>query len=76
MLLSDVKKNLGEFVLYSDVNMENTKYKLTACILRKNKNNEFVYSAELQDVNNNSILFCSLDKIKKFVVKEKKRYDL
>ncbi len=71
MLLSDVKKNLGEFVLYSDVNMENTKYKLTACILRKNKNNEFVYSAELQDVNNNSILFCSLDKIKKFEVKEK-----
>lgn len=70
MLLSDVKKNLGEFVLYSDVNMENTKYKLTACILRKNKNNEFVYSAELQDVNNNSILFCSLDKIKKFEVKE------
>lgn len=71
MLLSDVKKNLGEFVLYSDVNMGNTKYKLTACILRKNKNNKFVYSAELQDVNNNSILFCSLDKIKKFEVKEK-----
>ena len=65
MVLSDIKKNLGEIVLYSDENIKNAQYRLTACILRKNKKNDFVYSAELQDIqNNNSILICDLGRIK------------
>lgn len=68
MNISEVKLNLGQMVLYSDENMKNIKYKFTACILRKNKKNEFIYSAELQDVkNNNSILFCDLNRISKIV---------
>ena len=71
MVLSDVKKNLGEFVLYSDDSMKDVHYKLTACILRKNKKNEFIYFAELQDVsNNNSVLICDLSRIKENTNKE------
>lgn len=65
MELSEVKKNLGQIVLYSDTNMKNVEYQLTACILRKNKKNEFVYFAEIQDLhNNNSILICDLSRVK------------
>ncbi len=65
MVLSDIKKNLGELVLYSDKNVKNAQYRLTACVLRKNKKNDFVYSVELQDIqNNNSILICDLSRIK------------
>lgn len=65
MVVSEVKKNLGELVLYSDENIKNAHYRLTACILRKNKKNDFVYSVELQDIqNNNSILICDLSRIK------------
>lgn len=68
MNISEVKFNLGQMVLYSDENMKNIKYKFNACILHKNKKNEFIYSAELQDVkNNNSILFCDLNRISKIV---------
>lgn len=64
MDISEVKFNLGEVVLYSDTNMKNIEYRLTACILRKNKKNEFKYSAELQDIkNNNSIIICDLSRI-------------
>lgn len=64
MDISEVKQNLGQMVLYSDTSMKNIEYRLTACILRKNKKNEFVYSAELQDVkNNNCILICDLGRI-------------
>ena len=65
MEISEVKKNLNQIVLYSDTDMKNVQYILTACILRKNKKNDFVYSAELQDLhNNNSILVCDLSKLK------------
>lgn len=73
MVISDVKKNLGELVLYSDENMKDVHYKLTACTLRKNKKNEFEYSAELQDIqNNNSILICDLSRIKAIYKKSEK----
>lgn len=66
MDISEVKINLGHTVLYSDENMKNKPYKFTACILHKNKKNEFIYSAELQDVtNNNSVLVCNLNRISK-----------
>lgn len=66
MDISEVKTNLGHIVLYNDANIKGTDYRFTACILRKNKKNEFVYSAELQDIkNNNSILICNLSRLKK-----------
>lgn len=66
MELSDVKKNLGGLVTYSDENLKNKQYRFTACILRKNKKNDFIYSAELQDIkNNNSVLICDLSRINK-----------
>lgn len=66
MNISEVKRNLGQIVSYSDSNIDETDYLFTACILQKNKKNEFVYSAELQDLhNNNSVLICDLGRIKR-----------
>lgn len=66
MNISEVKRNLGQIVFYSDLNIDETDYLFTACILQKNKKNEFVYSAELQDLhNNNSVLICDLGRIKR-----------
>lgn len=65
MEISEVKSNLNQIVLYSDSDIKNVEYLFTACILRKNKKNEFVYSAEIQDLHNkNSILICDLGRIK------------
>lgn len=65
MEISEVKSNLNQIILYSDSEMKNVEYLFTACILRKNKKNEFVYSAEIQDLHNkNSILICDLGRLK------------
>lgn len=65
MEISEVKSNLNQIILYSDSEIKNVEYLFTACILRKNKKNEFVYSAEIQDLHNkNSILICDLGRLK------------
>lgn len=64
MDISQVKKCLNQIVLYSDMDMKNAEYLFNGCILRKDKNNNFVYSAEIQDLRNkNSILICDLSRI-------------
>lgn len=66
MDISEVKENLNQMVLYSDSDVKNAKYKFTACILRKNKKDEFVYLAEIQDLhNNNSVIICDLSRLNK-----------
>lgn len=72
MEISEVKSNLNQIILYSDSEMKNVEYLFTACILRKNKKNEFVYSAEIQDLHNkNSILICDLGRLK--ALRQKRR---
>lgn len=67
MEISEVKSNLNQIILYSDSEIKNVEYLFTACILRKNKKNEFVYSAEIQDLHNkNSILICDLGRLKHY----------
>ena len=68
MKLSEVKYHLGQYVNFKSSHLHiNSKYILTACIMRKNDSN-FFYQAELQDLNNkHSILICSLDDIEEDV---------
>ena len=62
MDIRDVKFSLGDNVVYQN----ESKYKLTACIIRRDeKTGQFYYQAELQDLtNHNSILICRLEDIK------------
>lgn len=57
MNLARVKYKLNQRVLY-----RGREYTLTGCTIRCNeKNNEFYYQAELQDiVTNNSVIICKL----------------
>lgn len=65
MDISEVKRNLGQIVIYSDSNISEKDYKFTSCILTKNKKNEFIYLAEIQDIHNNdSVIICDLNNIK------------
>lgn len=58
MTLEEVKSNMNKAVKYKD----STKYKLSACILRKDKSG-FFYQAELKDSKANSIVICKLEDI-------------
>jgi len=58
MKISEVKRAVNKPVIY-----ENSKYILTACILRKDKLNRFVYSAELKDMKANSIVIVKLEDV-------------
>lgn len=64
MDISEVKQNLNQTVIYHNRDYGETKYKLTGCIIRKNKKNKFYYEAEIQDLKaKQSLTICSLDKI-------------
>lgn len=61
MDLQQVKRNLNKMVVYKDIK---GVYKLTACIIRKNKENEFYYQVELADTKNgNSLVYAKLTDI-------------
>ena len=65
MTVQEVKRNLNKPVLLTipRLYMENSKFILTACIIRRGDKG-FFYQAELQDVHNeNSILICNLEDI-------------
>ena len=60
MELEQVKRNLNKMVVYKGIP---NIYKLTACILRKDKNG-FYYQTELQDTkNNNTVLYSGLNDV-------------
>ena len=60
MKIEEVKKNLNKKVVYKGMP---SKYKLTACILRK-KDNKYYYQAELLDIKHGrSLLICGLEDI-------------
>jgi soluble cytochrome b562 len=60
MTIEEAKKHINRLVNYQGAP---DLYKLTACILRKNKQG-YYYSAEIQDIKNgNSVLIVSLDDI-------------
>ena len=53
------KRIIGEKVKYGD-----RAYILTACILRKNPEEQYIYQAELHELEANCVLIVSLDKVK------------
>ena len=57
MTPQDVKSALGKMVQYNG-----SEYKMTAYILRHGEKG-FLYQAELQDPNGNSVIIAALDKI-------------
>lgn len=58
MNISQVKKNLGQKIVY-----KNKEYILTACIIRANEYG-FCYQAEIQDLTAaSSIIICKLEHI-------------
>lgn len=60
MKLEEVKRNLNKMVV---LNGKKGIYRLTACIIRKDKNG-YYYQVELLDTKHgNSIMFCGLDDI-------------
>lgn len=60
MKIEEVKKNLNKMVTYKE---RSDVYKLTGCILRKNKDG-FFYEAELFDtISGNSVLICKLEEV-------------
>ena len=60
MTIEEAKKHINQMVNYQGAP---DLYKLTACILRKNKQG-YYYSAEIKDTKNgNSVLIVSLDDI-------------
>lgn len=64
MDISEVKQNLNQAVIYHDPNFGDKEYKLTGCIIRKDKKNHFFYQVEIQDLKaKHSITICSLDRI-------------
>ena len=61
MKLEEVKRNLNKIVV---LNGKNDIYKSTACIIRKDKDGEFYYQAELLDTKHgNSLSYCKLEDI-------------
>ena len=59
MKIQDVKKNLNKPVKY-----DGSDYILTACIIRKDERNNFVYTAELMDIKQkNSVIISRLDDV-------------
>ena len=64
MDILEVKQNLNQTVIYHDSDFGDKKYKLTGCIIRKDKKNKCFYQAEIQDLKaKHSITICSLDRI-------------
>lgn len=64
MDISEVKRNLNQTVIYHNRDFGDMKYKLTGCMIRKDKKNRFYYQAEIQDLKaKHSLTICSLDKI-------------
>ena len=60
MIIEEVKKNLNKMVRYKE---KEGVYKLTACILRKDKQ-ECFYQAELLDMKHgNSTIICKLEDV-------------
>lgn len=60
MQIEQVKRNLNKMIVYKD---KANIYKLTACILRRNKEG-FYYQAEILDtVQGNSVIICKLEDI-------------
>ena len=65
MDLQEVKRNLNKRVKYKGFDGE---YKLTACILRRDKTHYF-YQAELLDLRNGrSVIYCKLSDIEAEVI--------
>ena len=52
------KRIIGEKVKYGD-----RTYILTACILRKNTEGQYIYQAELHELNANCVVIVALDKV-------------
>ena len=64
MELSEVKRNLKHTVIYHNRDFGDMKYKLTGCMIRKDRKNRFYYQAEIQDLKaKHSLIICSLDRI-------------
>lgn len=65
MTIENVKKSINMPVKFTNpkLNMKDSEYVLTACIIRRGQQG-FFYQAELQDIKqNNSILICGLEEI-------------
>ena len=61
MDLEQVKRNLNKMVDYKGIK---GVYKLTACTIRKNKENEYYYQVELADTKHgNSLVYAKLTDI-------------
>ncbi len=61
MTLGEVKANLNRYVIYTGLN---SRYILSAVIMRKNDFDYFYQAELLDDKNDNSVLIVSLDQIK------------
>lgn len=60
MQIEQVKRNINKMIVYKD---KADIYKLTACILRKNKDG-FFYQAELSDTKHGrSVIICKLEEV-------------
>lgn len=58
MEISSVKSKLN-----SNVKYKGSEYLFTACILRKNKDGELFYQAEIKDTRANSVIICKMNDI-------------
>lgn len=68
MNLKDVKRMLNHITYYDteQLNIDGSSLKdfiLTACILRKDRNNRFYYQAELKETNCNSVIIVPLEQV-------------
>lgn len=69
MKIDKVKVMLGKIVYYDtgQIDIEGCSIKdfyLTACILRRDKKNQFFYQAELKELGKNSVIIVNLEKVK------------
>lgn len=62
MKIEEVKRNLNKIVTYSNRDIQQGKYKLTGCIIRR-AGNKFYYQAELKDLKAESLIIASLENV-------------
>ena len=61
--LNEIKRNLNRKVIHRSTD-GNSEYILRGVYLRKHqKTGEYYYTAELQDMNTRSLLYCGLEKV-------------
>ena len=64
MNIAEVKANLNRNVkLQIPIHNIDAEYKLSGCVIRRNESGDFFYQAELQDLNNGSIVIAALENV-------------